>query len=79
MQMQREPFACSPEESEMMKSLFRIACLSLSVAFLAAACGDDDEKDDGVSVDTPGADVDVKAKELQTDAAGSAASAPAQR
>lgn len=64
----------------MLKPVFRIACLSLSLAFVAAACGDDDdEKDDAVSVDTPGTDVSVKAKDLQTDAAGSAASAPAQR
>lgn len=58
-----------------------IVCLSLSLAVAGLGCGDDDDKDDGVNIDTPGADVSVKSLEGQPGAAaaGSAASAPAQR
>ena len=58
--------------------------LSLGLAFATIGCGDDEDEKKGVSVETPGADVEVKAdtKALegsQAAAAGSAASTPAAR
>jgi hypothetical protein len=66
-----------------MKTFFGMLCLSLAISGAAVGCGDDDDKmEEGVSVDTPGADVDVKALEsapAAAGAAGAAASAAEQR
>jgi hypothetical protein len=64
-----------------MKSMITALCVSLSLAAASFGCGDDDdEKDEGVSIQTPGADVNVKAEKAEG-VAGSAASTstPAQR
>jgi hypothetical protein len=66
-----------------MKSMISVMCLCLGLAASAIGCGDDEDegKEDAVNVQTPGADVNVKAieKPAGEGAAGSAASAPAQR
>jgi hypothetical protein len=69
---------------QMMKSVVGMLCCSLGISLAAIGCGDDEDEKKGVSVETPGADVEVKAEQKalegsQGAAAGSAASAPSAR